>query len=122
MPHTPGPWESRHDDTAICKGEMTLARVYWGEGRSHAENISNAKLIAVAPEMRELLLEAAEFFNDSESSPGNEWFRRCFLITGDHMILTYYGWVPGSGKAKYIESGRENEIKDEINAPISITP
>jgi hypothetical protein len=37
---------------------MTLARVYWSEGRSEAENTANASLIAAAPE----LLESVEAF------------------------------------------------------------
>lgn len=49
--HTPGPWECEHMHTAICKESQTLARVYHGEGRAHAENVANAKLIAAAPEL-----------------------------------------------------------------------
>lgn len=55
--HTPGPWESEHMHTAICKGDMTLARVYYGEGRTYEESCANARLIAAAPEMLEKLVD-----------------------------------------------------------------
>jgi hypothetical protein len=55
--HTPGPWECEHMHTAICKQSQTLARVYHGEGRTHAENVANANLIAAAPDLLAALRE-----------------------------------------------------------------
>lgn len=52
MKHTPEPWKSEHYGMAITAGSnQTLARVYWGEGRSEEENLANARLIAAAPDL-----------------------------------------------------------------------
>jgi hypothetical protein len=55
--HTLGPWKARNN-SAITAGDMTLARVYWSEGRSDAENTANASLIAASPDLLEACKEA----------------------------------------------------------------
>jgi hypothetical protein len=76
MNHTPAPWRSDNDDSAICAGpSMTLARVYWGEERTEEEDRANAHLIAAAPD---LLAALKEFRLKEEYVVGAQ---------GQHLIL-----------------------------------
>ena len=77
--HTPGPWEIRHRDDTVDELQIIrrddryphLYRVVADVNTpdADAEGIANAKLIAAAPKMRELL-ESIE--NDAQQVP--EWF------------------------------------------------
>lgn len=77
--HTPGPWECEHMHTVICKEWQTLARVYQGEGRTHAESVANAKLIAAAPDMFRIIqrLATADWIGEAEL---NLWRKDCLEI------------------------------------------
>ena len=73
--HTPGPWRNEHDFASICKDNQTLARLYYGEGRSEFESEANAKLMAAAPEMLEALeaiVEHAKSMQDAWDTDGNQ--------------------------------------------------
>lgn len=45
------------------------------------------------------------------------WYRDFYLLTGDHMVRTDEGWEDGDGKQTYIDSGDEDAILEEVNAP-----
>ena len=67
---TPGEWEAEHDFSAICVGHQTLARVYFAEGRSDAENIANAKLFAASKDLLEALRPFANYAcNEDPNDP-----------------------------------------------------
>lgn len=70
-------------------------------------------------EVVKLLLDTIEYFSDHETAPTGDWCKRVFLLDGSHMILTEYGWEPGSGKkSESNPDGYEPEdIRDEVNAP-----
>lgn len=51
--------------------------------------------------------------SDFEMPVDGTWWRDYLLITGHHMILTDYGWEPGSVKSDY----DPEDIYDEVNAP-----
>lgn len=70
-------------------------------------------------ELRALVSAAEDYFYDHESAPQG-WFRRLFLLQGDHMILTSEGWEPGEAKQSYVDSGDVDEILDEINPPVPV--
>jgi hypothetical protein len=46
-------------------------------------------------------------------APDEKWFQEYFALTGEHMVLTEEGWIPGKDKAAH----RPEEILDEVNAP-----
>jgi hypothetical protein len=48
------------------------------------------------------------------SAPDKTWFQEYFALTGEHMVLTDEGWIPGSDKS----SLPPEEILVEVNAPI----
>jgi len=68
-----------------------------------------------AIETRALLEVAVDYFCESESVPINDFFKRYYLLTGEHMILTDEGWTEGSMKEEFIRD--EYEILDEVNPP-----
>lgn len=58
--HTPGPWVSANDDSAIQPAEgdrFDIARIYWPEATRETEWRANARLIAAAPELLEALAD-----------------------------------------------------------------
>lgn len=76
-------------------------------------------------QVKELLSQAADYICEIEGAPSADWWKRYFLYTGDHMILTEEGWEHGSGKQSYIEQAEDDEcdvsefIRDEVNAPVA---
>lgn len=82
-----------------------------------------AELKARVEAVEKLLADAAVHMADIETAPPEGWWKRYFLYSGDHMILTEEGWEPGEGKESYIEQAKEDEmdlsevIFDEVNAP-----
>jgi hypothetical protein len=75
--HTPGPWFTLHESSAIGTGDMTIARVYWSEGRSDAENTANARLMAASPDMLDVLNRFVawdkRYPNNTIHSKAGEW-------------------------------------------------
>lgn len=69
--HTRGPWMARDKDSAIAithEGPFIIAVVYGGlddDGTVGPTSRANARLIAAAPDMRELLARVAEYFDGS---------------------------------------------------------
>lgn len=69
--HTPGPWQhTRGDFLSICdsdgvkRGCAPIARIAGGyNAETRAEARANARLIVKAPEMRDLLREAADYLS-----------------------------------------------------------
>lgn len=72
MKHTPGPWTYRKKLHAL-HGNSDLFEIHWSsEGECTAEIVhgeANARLIAAAPEMLNLLKELEEWFRDCSSDP-----------------------------------------------------
>ena len=69
-------------------------------------------------EAMRLLEEVETHLIETEECPNGTWFRRYFLLTGDHMILTDEGWEPGEAKQSYLDAGDADAIQDEINIPV----
>ena len=55
--HTPGPWIARRVDCDVMAGERLVADCMTGRLR---EDRANARLIAAAPEMVDMLIEVQE--------------------------------------------------------------
>ncbi len=53
--HTPEPWDTRHNGTAIYARGKDIARVYMNEGMSIGEHAANGNLMKAAPDMLVLL-------------------------------------------------------------------
>lgn len=64
----------------------------------------------MSDEALRLLDEAAEHMGDAETAPNGTWWKRYFLLTGSHMILTDEGWESGSGKAEYAKQAEEDGV------------
>ncbi len=64
----------------------------------------------------DLLKQAADYIGDTEGVPPNDWWKRYFMFTGEHMILTDEGWEPAEAKASYLKDDPDWKPLDEINA------
>ena len=67
---TPGPWIIRRSETGkpgqISNGHGTIITAWWGIARpASKEGEANARLIAAAPEMMELLEAQVEYWEDT---------------------------------------------------------
>lgn len=87
MTHTPGPWRVRPDGVTI-QGNGTLyvadCRVS-SDYRSDKETRANAKLIAAAPRMKDLLATMTGMAEiDGLGSQSNEW--RTALLIADALL------------------------------------
>jgi hypothetical protein len=49
----------------------------------------------------------------AEKAPDKDWHRDCYLLTGEHMVLTEEGWVP----AEMNQGADAVDVLDEVNAP-----
>lgn len=74
--HTPGPWEQSTFKAAngdVCPGVKSAAAsiaVAWTHGRTEAEAVGNARLMAAAPNMAAALQRAAHVLAElSDQSP-----------------------------------------------------
>ena len=71
--HTPGPWQTAHDDSAIVAtgGAMrrAVARVYFtktAQGDDLEEARANARLIAEAPAMKQTIINLLKMTEDGD--------------------------------------------------------
>jgi len=85
MKHTPSPWinigaEIRHKNTSLI-----LANVYnhLVINQPIEERMANAKLMAAAPELLELLIQMADYYIHEKSIESEEWTEMI-----DSVILT----------------------------------
>lgn len=76
-----------------------------------------SKLHALLSGYRDLVDRASEHFEAGETAPDETWYRDLFELTGDHMILTEEGWVPGSLKQQYLDQYGIYALRGEVNAP-----
>lgn len=52
-----------------------------------------------------------------EVAPDKSWLKEYYSITGDHMVLTEYGWIPADQNTFEATGEEPLEIRDEINVP-----
>lgn len=57
------------------------------------------------------------FHASGEIAPDKNWLKEYYSITGDHMVLTEYGWLPADQNTFEATGEEPLEIRDEINAP-----
>lgn len=70
--HTPGPWTVRGwNDLIVGVGEWTLAAYPAPDGASIDEAKANARLIAAAPELLEILSEAVRLSEQGRTMPSD---------------------------------------------------
>lgn len=73
--YTPGPWHIRSTG-AVGTDRMMVASIYPMEDEFPEENLANACLIAAAPELLSLLIDAVESFGpDVEGGESDEWLK-----------------------------------------------
>lgn len=72
--YTPGPWTTyRHSETTVCSASGRTVAACGGyqdnfsDGGYHRENITNARLIAAAPELVEALREVIGWHDDADN-------------------------------------------------------
>ena len=70
MSHTQSDWKLEYDGMAICVGDQTLARIYYGEGRSKEESDANASLMAASPKLLAACREAMTALVDAAKIGG----------------------------------------------------
>lgn len=77
--HTPGPWEHHPDGRITDAAGWLLANVYVSRlhAGERAENMANARLIALAPEMLDTLRAVARAcaLHDADLDDGSDWDR-----------------------------------------------
>ncbi len=98
--HTPGPWKLEITNTGfrVIYSDSTLrshiAALHEAAlCEEHGDTFANARLIAAAPELRELVEQAYDRFTDNDFMPPNDklslWLEKAeaiFAATGEHSI------------------------------------
>jgi hypothetical protein len=91
---TPGPWEAdvtdwpllitRKDDDQQCIAQIPEADRYWPDDETSR---ANARLIAKAPELRDLVAQAFDRFTDNDMQPPNStlgaWLRQTSALLAE---------------------------------------
>ena len=86
MKHTPGPWTAEawncHAATTVRAGDVTIAECS-GHGRYSSESESDARLLALAPELLDCLRHTVRFFDQLSTNDIDNMRALIARATGD---------------------------------------
>ena len=75
------------------------------------------KLLQAAALVTSALKLLEDVADQCDEAPFPEFFKRYYLLTGDHMVLTEEGWIPAELNTLEHTGAEPMETFDEVNAP-----